>query len=324
MMFPPTPLILKSSMWNEWCGKMVSQSTKTKPDVSGVVWPHIGLRRESSTRYEIVIFFELFLFISYTYCHTQARQIFEEGLANVLTIRDFTQIFDAYAEFSEEYISGLMEEVSDPEAADVAETEKELDLRMKEFEELMDRRPFLVNEVLLRRNPNDVQEWEKRVALWGSDDEKVREHSTASIIQRDIPPDLFPLQVSATYQEALKTINPRKATSGLHHLFVAYAKFFEEGGAAIAEEDKAEPDIDSARKVFERAVQVPFRRVDELAEVWIEWAEMEVRNEYVNSGCVVSSSEFSLIVDFLQQFRRSHQGDAASDDSAKEHEDQLP
>jgi len=28
-------------------------------------------------------------------------------------------------------------------------------------------------DVLIRRNPNDVQEWEKRVALWGEDDEKV-------------------------------------------------------------------------------------------------------------------------------------------------------
>jgi pre-mRNA-splicing factor SYF1 len=58
--------------------------------------------------------------------------------------------------------------------ADAKETEKELDVRVKEFEELMDRRPFLVNDVLIRRNPNDVQEWEKWVALWGEDDEKVR------------------------------------------------------------------------------------------------------------------------------------------------------
>ena len=62
----------------------------------------------------------------------------------------------------------------DEDEDDVKETEEELDGRMKEFEELMDRRPFLVNDVLLRRNPNDVQEWEKRVALWGENDEKVR------------------------------------------------------------------------------------------------------------------------------------------------------
>ena len=70
----------------------------------------------------------------------------------------------------------MMESLESPdedEEDDAKETERELDVRMKEFEALMDRRPFLVNDVLLRRNSNDVQEWEKRVALWGDDDEKV-------------------------------------------------------------------------------------------------------------------------------------------------------
>lgn len=107
----------------------------------------------------------------------QAKFTFESGLSSVLTIRDFTQIFDAFAEFSETLISTLMEALADPdeddEEEDGEETEKELDDAMKEFEELMDRRPFLVNEVLLRRNVNEVVEWEKRVALFGDDDEKV-------------------------------------------------------------------------------------------------------------------------------------------------------
>lgn len=107
-----------------------------------------------------------------------ARETFEEALSSVVTLRDFTQVFDAYAEFEESAISALMETIADAgddegDAEDKAEDEKELDERMKNFEELMDRRPFLVNEVLLRRNPNDVQEWEKRVALYGTDDEKV-------------------------------------------------------------------------------------------------------------------------------------------------------
>jgi pre-mRNA-splicing factor SYF1 len=106
----------------------------------------------------------------------QAKATFEAGIATVLTIRDFTQIFDAYAEFSESLISAMMESLAAPDEDEdeenAKETEKELDTKMKEFEDLMDRRPFLVNDVLIRRNPNDVQEWEKRVALWGEDDAK--------------------------------------------------------------------------------------------------------------------------------------------------------
>jgi pre-mRNA-splicing factor SYF1 len=109
----------------------------------------------------------------------RATATFERAMKEVLTIRDFTQIFDAYVEFCESVISAMMEGLANPEDEDEEEgekeeTERELDVRMREFEELMDRRPFLVNDVLIRRNPNDVQEWEKRVALWGNDDDKVR------------------------------------------------------------------------------------------------------------------------------------------------------
>ncbi|GAA5889753.1 hypothetical protein JCM6882_004311 [Rhodosporidiobolus microsporus] len=180
-----------------------------------------------------------------------ARSTFEEALGAVVTLKDFGQVFDARAEFEEGVVSGLMELVAEGEGDE--EDEEELDRRMKEFEELMDRRPFLVNEVLLRRNPNDVVEWEKRVALFGVDDEKV----------------------AYTYTQALKTITPRKAIGPLHVLYINFAKFYEQGGAS----GEAEPDLKSARKVFEKATLAGFRRVDELAEVWCEWAEMEVRNE---------------------------------------------
>ncbi|KGB78042.1 pre-mRNA-splicing factor SYF1 [Cryptococcus deuterogattii 99/473] len=193
----------------------------------------------------------------------RASATFEKGLAAVVTIRDFTQIFDAYAEFSETMISTLMDALADEdnledEDFDAEETEQELDERMKSFEELMDRRPFLVNDVLLRRNPNEVVEWEKRIALHGDDDTKVVE----------------------TYVKALDIINPRKATGPLYPLYVNFAKFYEEGGSKDDNgEPKNEPDLKQARKIFERAVKVPFKAVDELAEVWCEWAEMELRNE---------------------------------------------
>ncbi|KAG0149688.1 hypothetical protein CROQUDRAFT_73826 [Cronartium quercuum f. sp. fusiforme G11] len=187
----------------------------------------------------------------------KAREVFETGISKVLTIRDFTTIFDAYAEFSEQYISTLMDSIANEAEDGDGEDEAELDQKMKEFEELMDRRPFLVNDVLLRRNPNDVQEWEKRVVLYGSDqDEKIVE----------------------TYIKAIETINPKKATSNFNQLFVNFAKWYEEAGLS-AGVDEAVPDLVNARKVFERAVKVNFQRVDDLAEIWIEWAEMEVRNE---------------------------------------------
>ncbi|KAG8912763.1 pre-mRNA-splicing factor syf1 [Tulasnella sp. 417] len=178
----------------------------------------------------------------------RAKATFEAGLADVVTVRDFTQIFDAYAEYSETLISGLMHMISnaEPDDEDAAETKKD-------FEELMDPRPFLVNAVLLRRNPNDVREWEKRITLYGENDEKVAE----------------------TYTKALETINPKKATAKCYMLYVNFARFYGEGGASKT----ATPNMESARKVLEKATKVRFKTVDDLSEIWCEWAKMELRNE---------------------------------------------
>lgn len=115
----------------------------------------------------------------------KAREVFEEAFAKVVTLRDFAIAFDAGVEFEESVISSLMDQLADTapeedeeedeeEVEERKEIEKELDERMIYFEALMDKRPFLVNDVLLRRNPNDVQEWEKRVVLYGADADKVR------------------------------------------------------------------------------------------------------------------------------------------------------
>ena len=178
----------------------------------------------------------------------RARDIYEEGLTAVMTVRDFTLIFDSYAQFEESIISGLMDH-----AAKCAERGRlddsadfDLDIRMMRFEQLMDRRPFLVNDVLLRQNPNNVGEWEKRAGLWG--DNKVE------IIQ--------------TYTQAIASIQPRKAVGRFHELWLNYAKVYEQGG-----------DLRNARIICEKGIKVPFKSVAELAEMWCGWAEMELRSE---------------------------------------------
>ncbi|KAK1596247.1 pre-mRNA-splicing factor SYF1 [Colletotrichum navitas] len=178
----------------------------------------------------------------------RARDVFEEAITTVMTVRDFTLVFDSYTEFEESIIGALMEVASDRADKGITDEEAdfELDIRMMRFEQLMDRRPFLLNDVVLRQNPNNVSEWEKRVALWG--DNK--------------------LEVVQTYTAALATIQPKKAIGAFHQLWANYAKFYERGG-----------DLRNARIIMEKAVKVPFKSVAELADMWIEWAEMELRNE---------------------------------------------
>ena len=42
----------------------------------------------------------------------------------------------------------------------------DLELRLARFEQLIARRPLLLNSVLLRQNPHNVHEWHKRVKLY--------------------------------------------------------------------------------------------------------------------------------------------------------------
>ena len=178
----------------------------------------------------------------------RARDVFEEGITTVMTVRDFTIVFDSYAEFEESVISSLMDAAA--VRADKGKVNEEadfdLDIRMMRFEQLMDRRPFLVNDVLLRQNPNNVNEWEKRAALWGNNKKEVVQ----------------------TYTDAIGAVQPRKAIGKFHELWLNYAKFYEEGG-----------DLRTARIISEKAVNVPFKSVAELADMWCGWAEMELRNE---------------------------------------------
>ncbi|PHH74160.1 hypothetical protein CDD83_4615 [Cordyceps sp. RAO-2017] len=178
----------------------------------------------------------------------RARDIFEEGVTTVMTIRDFTLIFDSYIEFEESVISTMMEAASLRTEMKVLEhdIDFDLDVRMMRFEHLMDRRPFLLNDVLLRQNPNNVSEWEKRVMLWG-------ENRT---------------EIVHTYTQAISAINPKRATGPFHKIWTSYAYFYEQGG-----------DLRTARIIMEKAVKVPFKSVSELADMWIAWAEMELRHQ---------------------------------------------
>ncbi|KAG5985329.1 Pre-mRNA-splicing factor syf1 [Claviceps digitariae] len=183
----------------------------------------------------------------------QARDAFEEGITTVMTVRDFALIFDAYAEFEESVIRSLMDRTTNQTntAGGDDEADFEWDVRMMRFEHLMDRRPFLVNDVLLRQNPNLVSEWEKRVALWGENKE----------------------EVVRTYLDAISAIHPKHAVGSFHSLWTNYARFYEQGG-----------DLRNARIIMEKAVKVPYKSVAELADVWIQWAELELRNENFNEA----------------------------------------
>ncbi|CAN0877384.1 Pre-mRNA-splicing factor SYF1 [Linum grandiflorum] len=178
----------------------------------------------------------------------KARDVFEEGMATVITVRDFSVIFDAYAEFEQGLADHKMENMDEQEvAADGPEQNGlEVDIRLARFDNLMERRPELANSVLLRQNPHNVEQWHRRVKLF----------------------DGNPRKQILTYTEAVRTVDPMKAVGKPHTLWVAFAKLYENHN-----------DLVNARVIFDKAVQVNYKTVDHLASVWCEWAEMEIRHK---------------------------------------------
>lgn len=175
----------------------------------------------------------------------RARDIYEEAIQTVTTVRDFTQVFDAYAQFEELSLSKKMEEIA-KKSNPTEDDDIDLELRLARFEYLMERRLLLLNSVLLRQNPHNVAEWHKRVKLYEGK----------------------PHEIIDTYTEAVQTVDPKLAVGKLYTLWVAFAKFYEEND-----------QIEDARLIFEKATQVPYAKVDDLASVWCEWTEMEIRHE---------------------------------------------
>ncbi|XP_063304466.1 pre-mRNA-splicing factor SYF1 [Pelobates fuscus] len=174
----------------------------------------------------------------------KARDVYEEAIQTVTTVRDFTQVFDSYAQFEESVIAAKME--TDSEMGREEEDDLDLELRLARFEQLIERRPLLLNGVLLRQNPHNVHEWHKRVQLYQGK----------------------PHEIINTYTEAVQTVDPAKATGKPHTLWVSFAKFYEDNG-----------QIDDARAILQRATQVKYTHVDDLASVWCQFGEMELRHE---------------------------------------------
>lgn len=171
----------------------------------------------------------------------KARDIFEEAISSIKTIRDFSQIFDAYTQSEEKLIQLKMSKENLDE-----EDELELDLRMIRYEDIILRRPLLLNSVALRQNPHNVDEWLKRVTLL---EDK-------------------PEQVIDVYSDAVQTVNAKQAVGKYNSLWIEFAKFYEKNG-----------QLEDSRLIFEKAVTVDYVKVDDLAGVWCEWTEMEIRND---------------------------------------------
>lgn len=193
----------------------------------------------------------------------QAREIYEEAIRKVPSVRDFSLVFDAYSKMEESVIAFKLEERArgkkKKSASASAFSDKDLDSRMAHFESLMELRPFLLSDVRLGQQPNSVSVWLEHLRL-------IQEkRGVAEVVQG--------------YEKALASISPRRVKGSLAQLWSSYAEFLEH----------VMQDVAGARKLFKRAVDGEFATVDELAEVWIAWSNLELRSATIDGALDVIS-----------------------------------
>lgn len=181
---------------------------------------------------------------------SQARSVLEHAVTSVTVVRDFAVAFDAYTKLEESLVEVLASNLEKHRGGSKEhQLEQEVSLQLTRLEHLVDRRPMLLSDVHLRQNVHNVHEWHKRMRMLKA----VGEH--AAVVEG--------------YFRAIRAIDTEQATHGRKHtLWLAFACYYEQSG-----------DLASARQTLEGALadEENFRTAEDVAAVWCEYAEMELR-----------------------------------------------
>ncbi|EUB63401.1 Pre-mRNA-splicing factor SYF1 [Echinococcus granulosus] len=239
----------KFQLWQVLCDLLVKNPTKvTSLDADAII-------RQGISRYTDqvgILWTSLADFYIRSGNLSRARDVYAEAISTVITVRDFSQTFDAYAEFEQSITKAHMEALE--KRSNVTETdEMEVELCLARLESLMERRPLLLNSVLLRQNPHNVNDWLQRVEL--------------------LEPQGPRKQIEA-FMEGISSVDPAKATAGRPStLWIELARLYEKHN-----------QLSDARMVLQKATGVGFIHVEDLASIWCEWAEMEIRHGEVETA----------------------------------------
>ncbi|CDW87965.1 pre-mrna-splicing factor syf1-like [Stylonychia lemnae] len=218
----------------------------------------------------------------------RARDVFEEALATITTARDFGIIFNSYMKFEEQMVEEEdQDEDEDDDENDVEdqidmlinlafkdvperqhdlesdqETDKvklthedKMNAKFFRLENLIQRRPFLMSNTVLRQNPHNVYEWLNRIQLCQDD----------------------PYLAIKTYTEAITTVDPAQAFGKPSKIWISFAHFYEQN----------DDDLENANLILHKASQLNYKSYDELANIYCCWAEMQLRHKNYESALLV-------------------------------------
>lgn len=196
----------------------------------------------------------------------KAKYLYDKGLKECFTVRDFVTIFESFVEFEESVIEEMAG--SEEEVEESMESNLGLNIEISFLENLLESRPILLSDLLINQDPNNLDEWFKRISIYET--------------RNDIN------SVLTTYAKALTTINPFKAHSlsknqlyTLPQLWIKYANVY-----------ASNEDYNTASIVLSKSIQSQFQFPDDLVTLYIEWSGLELKAgndskavEIIEQGC---------------------------------------
>lgn len=230
----------------------------------------------------------------------KTRDIYEEAIYCVNTVRDFSIVFDAYTKFEEQLISVKMKQVEEGSSDNNDNSNDNTSTSSSSSFQL---NPALLPSTLTTSSssspssslPSHTLDYLKMITngLTDSDDIDLdmsiarlddlmqrRPFLLSSVLLRQNPHNVNewykriqlyqhdPIQQIKQYTEAVHTIDPHLANNGkIERLWSHFAKFYEK-----------HHDLDNARIIYEKATQVNYKHVDALVYIWCEWIEMELKH----------------------------------------------
>ena len=198
----------------------------------------------------------------------KSREIFEEAMIKVSNTSDFVLIYNAYLKLEELILENHIKSVDKTIgfAEDVDSTENEIDQLLSNFgintednnqksnfnqksnyeylriNNLLERRPFLISNIELKQNINNIQEWISRSSLTSDTQLKLK-----------------------IFEEALDSIDV-EISNNPEDLYIAYANYLE----SIL-------SIKKANEVYYKGTRLSLKNQEAYEKLWCEWAEMHIR-----------------------------------------------
>ncbi|KAL1558491.1 pre-mRNA-splicing factor SYF1-like [Salvia divinorum] len=215
----------------------------------------------------------------------KARDVYEEGMTTVITVRDFGEVFDAYSQFEESVLSIKIKNMDNDDIDEEGfwfKDENDVDMLLERYEHLIHRSSELANCVQMRQNPHNVNRWHQRVKLFQGN----------------------PTKQILTYTEAVRTVDPIKAVGKPHTLWVGFANLYKahgdvsnarmelrhnnfKGALQLIQRATYEPSVEVKKRVTAQGVEPVQMKLYKYLKLWTFYADLEESFGTLESTCAV-------------------------------------